>query len=53
VLAGDEDGLTGYGQPGDLELAKSVGFNHYLLKPVDFEKLLALLTSTKANSSKA
>ena len=36
--------LTGYGQSGDLELAKSAGFHHYLLKPVDFETLFALLT---------
>ncbi len=37
--------LTGYGQPEYLELSKSAGFNHQLLKPVDFEKLAMLLTS--------
>jgi CheY-like chemotaxis protein/two-component sensor histidine kinase len=43
--------LTGYGQPGDLELAKFAGFNHYLLKPVDFEKLFALLVSMNISGS--
>jgi CheY-like chemotaxis protein len=38
--------LTGHGQTENLELSKSAGFNHYLLKPVDFEKLLALLVSS-------
>ncbi|MGZ8152735.1 MAG: hybrid sensor histidine kinase/response regulator, partial [Methylovulum sp.] len=35
--------LTGYGQPEDREHSQSVGFNHHLLKPIDFETLFALL----------
>ena len=38
--------LTGYGQTEDRERSKSAGFNHHLLKPVDFDKLSALLTSS-------
>jgi PAS domain S-box-containing protein len=36
--------ITGYGQPEYLDLSQSAGFNHQLLKPVDFEKLTLLLT---------
>ncbi|WAK03414.1 PAS domain S-box protein [Methylobacter sp. YRD-M1] len=35
--------LTGYGQTEDRERSRSAGFNHHLLKPVNFEKLSALL----------
>ncbi len=35
--------LTGYGERKKLEFAESSGFDHYLLKPVDFDKLFALL----------
>ncbi|WP_020562567.1 PAS domain S-box protein [Methylosarcina fibrata] len=38
--------LTGYGQSKDMELSQSAGFDHHLLKPVDFDKLLALLPSS-------
>jgi len=38
--------LTGYGQTEDIERSKSAGFNHHLLKPLNFEKLSALLTSS-------
>ena len=38
--------LTGYGQAEDIERSKSAGFNHHLLKPLDFKKLSALLTSS-------
>jgi PAS domain S-box-containing protein len=31
--------LTGYGQPGDTEQAKSAGFAGYMVKPVDVEQL--------------
>jgi CheY-like chemotaxis protein len=36
--------LTGYGQTEDLVRSQSAGFNHHLLKPLDFAKLAALLT---------
>ena len=38
--------LTGYGQAEDIERSKSAGFNHHLLKPLDYNKLSALLTSS-------
>ncbi|MGZ8200255.1 MAG: PAS domain S-box protein [Methylosarcina sp.] len=38
--------LTGYGQAKDIESSRSAGFNHHLLKPVNFDKLLALLSSS-------
>ena len=31
--------VTGYGQPGDTEQAKSAGFAGYLVKPVNVEEL--------------
>ncbi|MFI3157879.1 MAG: PAS domain S-box protein [Methylococcaceae bacterium] len=38
--------LTGHGQAENCKRSQSAGFNHYLLKPLDFEKLSALLTSS-------
>jgi signal transduction histidine kinase/DNA-binding response OmpR family regulator len=35
--------LTGYGQKGDIQLALDAGFNEHMVKPVNFEKLQALL----------
>ncbi len=35
--------VTGYGREEDLRLAKQAGFNHHLVKPVDFDKLMSLL----------
>lgn len=43
--------LTGYGNIEDIRLAKSAGFNHHLLKPVDFEELSLLLTSSSDGRS--
>ena len=37
--------ITGYGQPEDVHEAKSAGFDHYLIKPVDSEKPLSLFGS--------
>ena len=36
--------MTGYGGEADKNKAKAAGFNHYLVKPVDLSKLLALLS---------
>ena len=38
--------LTGYGQTEDRERSKAAGINHHLLKPLDFEKLSTLWTSS-------
>jgi PAS domain S-box-containing protein len=37
--------LTGYGQAEDRERAQNAGFDHHLLKPVNFEQLSALLAA--------
>ena len=38
--------LTGYGQTQDCERSQSAGFNHHLLKPMNFGKLSDLLKSS-------
>jgi len=40
--------LTGYGQAEDRERSQSAGFNHHLLKPVDFAKLSDLLVCSQS-----
>ena len=37
--------VTGYGQSADRERARAAGFDHYMTKPVDISRLLALLGS--------
>jgi PAS domain S-box-containing protein len=37
--------LTGYGQPNDRALGKTAGFDHYLVKPADIEKLVQMLVN--------
>jgi two-component system CheB/CheR fusion protein len=37
--------LTGYGQEEDIERSRAAGFDHHLVKPVDLDKLEALLES--------
>ena len=39
--------LTGYGQPQDHEKSKAAGFDHHLEKPVDPDRLLALLNGIR------
>lgn len=39
--------ITGYGQPEDIYQAKSTGFDHHLIKPVDPEALLALIATAR------
>jgi PAS domain S-box-containing protein len=36
--------MTGYGQEEDVERSKQAGFNHHLVKPVEFERLLQVLS---------
>ena len=45
--------LTGYGAPGDANLASRYGFDHHLVKPVDFDQLTNLLSETAEGSSQA
>jgi CheY-like chemotaxis protein len=35
--------VSGYGQTQDRERSKQAGFDHHLVKPVDFNALLAIL----------
>jgi CheY-like chemotaxis protein len=35
--------VSGYGQEDDLRRSRLAGFNHHLVKPVDFDSLTALL----------
>lgn len=37
--------ITGDGQPEDIYQAKSAGFDHHLIKPVDPDALLSLIAS--------
>ena len=37
--------LTGYGQAHDKVLAKSAGFHHHFVKPVDWQELSAVLAA--------
>src|SRR5690606_16952209 len=43
--------VTGYGQDSDIKRARAAGFDHHLVKPVDFDKLRALLATRQASPS--
>jgi PAS domain S-box-containing protein len=43
--------LTGYGQPEDIKRAFAAGFDHHLVKPVDPDAILAMLSSRSRRSS--
>ncbi|HEY2106429.1 MAG TPA: response regulator, partial [Candidatus Binataceae bacterium] len=40
--------LTGYGQPRDRQQASAAGFNAHLVKPVDFQRLCAIIDGAPA-----
>jgi CheY-like chemotaxis protein len=40
--------VTGYGQPEDRQRVMEAGFDHHLVKPVDFDELKLLLQKGKA-----
>jgi signal transduction histidine kinase len=40
--------LTGWGQESDRQLAREAGFNHHLVKPMDLEKVKAILEGKAA-----
>ena len=42
--------ITGYGRASDMQQTQSAGFNHHLVKPVDYEKLQAVLATHGAAS---
>lgn len=35
--------LSGYGQAEDVQATRQAGFNHHLVKPADFDKLIGLV----------
>jgi len=39
--------LSGYGRAEDISEAKNAGFDYYLVKPMDFDKLIKLIGSFK------
>jgi CheY-like chemotaxis protein len=39
--------LSGYGQIEDVNAARQAGFNHHLVKPADFDKLIDLVENFK------
>jgi two-component system CheB/CheR fusion protein len=43
--------LTGWGQPDDVRRAQECGFEHHLVKPVNLDKLTALLDERAAGGS--
>ena len=42
--------ITGYGRASDMKQTQSAGFDHHLVKPIDYDKLQAVL-SARANRS--
>gem|GEM_PF-926224 len=43
--------LTGYGQASDRQNGKAVGFDHYLVKPIDLESLQQIIASSVTGGS--
>lgn len=43
--------LTGYGQPEDVERAKSAGFDQHLVKPIDIDVVTALVAAAPRRGS--
>jgi CheY-like chemotaxis protein len=41
--------VSGYGRAADIEAAKAAGFDHHFLKPVDMQRLEALLRTIAAS----
>jgi CheY-like chemotaxis protein len=40
--------VTGWGQEADREQARQAGFDHHLVKPVEFDRVLAVLRELAA-----
>jgi signal transduction histidine kinase len=43
--------VTGYGRASDVKQTESAGFDHHLVKPIDYDKLQALLAAKSSRSS--
>jgi signal transduction histidine kinase len=44
--------VTGYGRASDVKQTEAAGFDHHLVKPIDYEKLQALLAARAMKSQK-
>ncbi|SOE97189.1 PAS domain S-box-containing protein [Burkholderia sp. D7] len=42
--------ITGYGQESDRQLATQAGFDHHLVKPVDFDRVQRILATTPVDN---
>jgi CheY-like chemotaxis protein len=42
--------LTGYGQESDRQQSREAGFDHHLVKPVDFAKIENILVAAAPNA---
>jgi signal transduction histidine kinase len=45
--------VTGYGRASDVKQTESAGFDHHLVKPIDYDKLQALLAARSGKSGTA
>jgi CheY-like chemotaxis protein/two-component sensor histidine kinase len=45
--------VTGYGRASDVKQTEAAGFDHHLVKPIDYEKLQSLLTAKAEKGRKA
>ena len=45
--------VTGYGRPSDIKQTQSAGFDHHLVKPIDYDKLESLLAATSSRAQRA
>ena len=45
--------VTGYGRPSDIKQTQSAGFDHHLVKPIDYDKLESLLAATSSRAVRA
>jgi CheY-like chemotaxis protein len=43
--------LTGYGQNDDREAARAAGFDDHMVKPVDLDRLVGCLTTSRASEA--
>lgn len=44
--------VTGYGRASDVQQTEAAGFDHHLVKPIDYDKLQALLSEQSSKSQK-
>ena len=44
--------VTGYGRPSDVQQTEAAGFDHHLVKPIDYDKLESLLAARARGESR-